>query len=163
MVPIAGITRWRSVMVGGIIAGENIAGHWKYLGAAAASPHPGPGPWRGTWPLAAVGSVQALAWAPGLAKLATRADAVTAFRGSFGIRATEWNMYVAPLVTYPGNISAPPPAARAHLDRFTAQAFRMRGWAPWGRGVRRRHRLPHPRSAARTLCGHLDWGPAGFH
>ena len=111
IVPIAGVSRWRAAMTGGIITGGNITGHWKYLGAAAASPHPGLGPYRGTWPLASVGTVQTLSWAPGLAKVASRAGAVAELRGSFGLRSTEWNMYVAPLVTYPANIPAPPPAA----------------------------------------------------
>ena len=87
VVPVAGITRWRAARVGGIIAGGNISGHWRYLGAAAASPHPGPGPPRGRWHPAAISTVQTLSWAPGLAKLAARAGAIAALRGSFGIRA----------------------------------------------------------------------------
>ena len=118
-------------MVGGIVAGENIAGHWRYLGAAAASPHPGPDPPRGRWHPAALATVQTFSWAPGLSKLTARAGAIAALRGSFGIRAAEWNMYAAPLVTYPAHISPPPTAARALLDRLGATAFKTRGWAPW--------------------------------
>ena len=39
-------------------------------------------------------------------------------------------MYVAPLVTYPACISAPPRAARTQLERLATAAFRTRGWAP---------------------------------
>jgi hypothetical protein len=113
IVPIAGVARWREALAEGIVTGANITDHWKYLGAAAASPHPGAGPYVGAWPTAALGAVQSFTWAPCLAKIARRAGTTAALRGSFGLRATEWNMYVAPLVTYPACIAAPPYAARA--------------------------------------------------
>ena len=31
VVPVAGVARWRAAMVGGIVSGGNIAGHWRYL------------------------------------------------------------------------------------------------------------------------------------
>ncbi len=43
VVPIAGITRWRAAMDGGIIEGNNIARSWTSLGAATACPHPNVG------------------------------------------------------------------------------------------------------------------------
>ena len=94
-------------MAGGVIEGHNVACHWRYLGAEAVSPRPlGAGP-RG-WPLPALASVQALSWAPALKKCSARAKAVAALRGSFGIRASEWNVYVTPLVVYPARIAHPP-------------------------------------------------------
>ena len=57
VVPVAGVARWRAAMEGGIVSGGNIAGHWRYLGAAAASPHPGPGLPRGNWHPAAQATV----------------------------------------------------------------------------------------------------------
>ena len=170
IVPVAGVQRWRAALTGGIITGGNITGHWRYLGAAAASPHPGLGPYVGAWPATAVGTVQSLSWAPGLAKAASRAGAVAALRGSFGLRAAEWNMYVAPLVTYPANISAPPPAARAQLDRLAAAAFRTRGWAPSAvasalgavfkiRGAPRDLYTASRAGALRAFIHGTSWGP----
>ena len=60
IVPIAGVERRCAALTGGIITGGNIASHWRYLGAAAASPHPGLGRYLGAWPLAAAGTVQSL-------------------------------------------------------------------------------------------------------
>ena len=116
IVPVAGVQRWRAALAAGVVTGGNIVDHWKYLGAAAASPHPGPGPYAGSWPAAALGAAQAFSWAPALAKIGLRAGAVAALRGSFGLRATEWNMYVAPLVTYPACISAPRGTAADRKD-----------------------------------------------
>ncbi len=103
VVPVAGIAQWRGAMEGGIIESSNITRSWTYLGTAAAFPHPAADPAAdlpsGSWHRAALASVQALTWAPGLAKLTARASDIAALRGSFGIRAAEWNMYAAPLVT----------------------------------------------------------------
>ena len=157
-------------MVGGIVSGGNIAGHWRYLGAAAASPHPGRAPPRGSWHPAALATVQTSSWAPGLAKLTARAEAIAALRGSFGLRAAEWNMYAAPLVTYPAHIAPPPATARALLDRLGAAAFKTRGWAPWAaasalgvvfrvRGAPRDLFAASRAGALRTYLLGTSWGP----
>ena len=51
-------------MEGGVVEGNDITRHWKYLGAAAVCPHPEAAVRRAGWTLASLMTVQVLSWAP---------------------------------------------------------------------------------------------------